>query len=143
MKRFDEQELFPHVLMRGELGVAQIDRVAERLASFHRCASTRPPRSMLGTATFVRAQMETVLTSLEREAASLVPAGVRQWCEREAARLAGHFEARRAAGSCANATVIYTSITSCAKETTLSCSTASNSATPCAGSTSPATSLFR
>ncbi|RKE37963.1 hypothetical protein B0G76_4249 [Paraburkholderia sp. BL23I1N1] len=98
MKRFDERELFSHLLMRGELGVAQIDRVAERLAAFHRCASTPPPRSMLGTATFVRAQMETVLTSLEREAGSLVPAGVRQWCEREAARLAGHFEARRAGG---------------------------------------------
>lgn len=98
MKRFDERELFSRLLTRGELGVAQIDRVAERLAAFHRCASTIPPRSMLGTATFVRIQMETVLTSLEREAGTLVPAGVRQWCEGEAARLAGHFEARRAGG---------------------------------------------
>jgi aminoglycoside phosphotransferase family enzyme len=98
MKRFDERELFSHLLTRGELGVAQIDRVAERLAAFHRCAATPSPRSMLGTATFVRTQMETVLTSLEQEARSLVPAGLRQWCEREAARLAGHFEARRAGG---------------------------------------------
>jgi aminoglycoside phosphotransferase family enzyme/predicted kinase len=98
MKRFDERQLFSRLLTRGELGVAQIDRVAERLAAFHRCASTTPPRSMLGTAIFVRTQMETVLTSLEREAGTLVPAGVRQWCEREAARLAGHFEARRASG---------------------------------------------
>ncbi|NYH14123.1 bifunctional aminoglycoside phosphotransferase/ATP-binding protein [Paraburkholderia bryophila] len=98
MRRFDERELFSRLLTRGELGVAQIDRVAERLAAFHRCASTIPPRSMLGTPTFVRTQMETVLTSLEREAGSLVPAGLRQWCEREAARLAGHFEARRAGG---------------------------------------------
>ncbi len=98
MRRFDERQLFSGLLTRGELGFAQIDRVAERLAAFHRCASTTPPRSMLGTATFLRTQMETVLTSLEREAGTLVRAGVRQWCEREAARLAGHFEARRAGG---------------------------------------------
>lgn len=98
MKRFDERELFSRLLTRGELGVAQIDRVAERLAAFHRFASTTPPRSMLGTATCVRTQMETVLTSLERETGTLVPAGVRRWCEREAVRLAGHFEARRVGG---------------------------------------------
>jgi aminoglycoside phosphotransferase family enzyme/predicted kinase len=98
MRRFDERDLFSHLLTRGELGAAQIGRVAERLAVFHRRASTPPPHSLLGTATFVRTQMATVLTSLEREAGSLVPAGVRQWCEREADRLAGHFEARRAGG---------------------------------------------
>lgn len=65
--------------------------LAERLAAFHRCASTTPPHSLLGTAIFLRTQMETVLTSLEREAGTLVPAGVRQWCEKEAERLAGHF----------------------------------------------------
>ena len=98
MKRFDERELFSGLLTRGELGFAQIDCVAERLAAYHRSAPRTPPRRMLGTATFLRTQMETVLTSLEREAGTLVPAGVREWCEQEAARLAGHFEARRAGG---------------------------------------------
>ncbi len=98
MKRFDERALFSRLLARGELGFGQVARVAERLAAFHRSSCATPPRRMLGTATFVRAQMETVLTSLEREAGALLPTGVRQWCEREAVRLAAHFEARRAGG---------------------------------------------
>lgn len=98
MKRFDERELFPRLLTRGELGFAEIGQAAERLAAFHRASSSTPPRSTLGSATFLRTQMETVLTSLAREAGTLVPAAVRRWCETEAVRLAAHFEARRLGG---------------------------------------------
>ncbi|CAE6937821.1 AAA family ATPase [Paraburkholderia domus] len=98
MKRFDERELFSDLLTRGELNVVQIDHVAEHLAAFHRSSASNPPRKTLGATTCLHAQMEAVLTSLEREAGTLIPPGVRQWCEREAVRLAGHFEARRTGG---------------------------------------------
>ncbi|SDI86030.1 AAA family ATPase [Paraburkholderia phenazinium] len=98
MKRFDERELFSRLLARGELGFGLIDRMAERLAAFHRSSPSTTPRRMLGSAPFVRAQMESVLASLERETGTLVPTRLRWWCEREGARLAGHFEARRTSG---------------------------------------------
>ena len=98
MKRFDEADVYSRLLERGELGFAQMDALAGRLATFHRSSPRNPPRAQLGSAALARTQMEDVLAALERAAGSLVPAAVRRWCCREAARLAAHVDARRAGG---------------------------------------------
>lgn len=98
MRRFVEQDVFSRLLARSELGFEQIDRLAERLATFHPAASPNPPCRNLGTAALVRTQMETVLASLESQAGMPVPVALHQWCKNEATRLAAYFEARRAGG---------------------------------------------
>ncbi|RDJ99766.1 AAA family ATPase [Paraburkholderia lacunae] len=98
MRRFDERDVFSALVARGELGLAEIDALAERLAAFHRHAARTPPDHRYGSAPAVRMRMQTVLDSLEQETRTLVPAQLRAWCESEGERLAGHFEARRAGG---------------------------------------------
>ena len=98
MRRFDEHDIFKALHARGELGFAEVDALAGQLATFHRHAPRKPPRAVLGSAPFVREQMRTVLTALERETGESLPARISVWCESEGKRLAGHFDVRRAGG---------------------------------------------
>lgn len=98
MRRFHEQEVFDALLARGELGFAEIDALAERLAGFHRCAAHIAPSGSFGSASTVRAQTRAVLDSFERETGVPVPHALRSWCDVEGERLTAHFEARRVGG---------------------------------------------
>ncbi len=98
MRRFEEDDVFSALAARGELTADDIDRLAQRLATLHWHAPRNPPKRSFGTAGCVREQVVAVLGSLEQEAPRLVPRAVRDWCAGELTRLAGHFEARRAAG---------------------------------------------
>ncbi|WP_406867084.1 AAA family ATPase [Paraburkholderia fungorum] len=98
MRRFDEQEVLTARLARGEPGIAEMDALGGQLAAFHRRAGRTPPRTVFGTASFVQQQMQTVLAALECETGTRLPSAISAWCGSEGKRLAGHFEARRAAG---------------------------------------------
>lgn len=74
------------MLARGELGLAEIDAVADRLAAFHRHAARTPPNHRYGSVSAVRVQMQTVLDSFERETRTLVPVPLPAWCESEGKR---------------------------------------------------------
>lgn len=101
MRRFDEHEVFDELLAHEALGFAEMDALADSLATVHRRASRMAPRGSFGAAPTVRMQMRAVLDSLTRlgcEAGVHLPASIREWCDSEWARLAQHFDARRAGG---------------------------------------------
>jgi aminoglycoside phosphotransferase family enzyme/predicted kinase len=98
MRRFDQRQLLTALHERGELGGAEIDALAAQLAACHRRAARTPPRAKFGAAAFVQQQMQTVLATLERATGARLAPRIGAWCEREGQRLAGHFDARRAAG---------------------------------------------
>ncbi|NRO96958.1 AAA family ATPase [Paraburkholderia sp. NMBU_R16] len=98
MRRFDERGVFSALAARGELAATDIDRLAQRLAQSHRHAPRNPPKHRFGTAECIRAQVQVVLDSLDRQSPGLVPGTLRDWCDVELTRLAGHFDARRTAG---------------------------------------------
>ena len=98
MRRFDERDVFQTLLTRDALGFAEIDALADSLAAFHRRAARTAPRRGFGSASTVRAQMQSVVDALERETGKPLPHALRQWCQENGERLADHFEARRAGG---------------------------------------------
>lgn len=98
MRRFDEREVFRSLLAADALGSPEIDALADSLAAFHCRAARITLRRDLGSASTVRAQMQTVLDALERETGHPVSHALRQWCEKSGERLSDRFDARRAGG---------------------------------------------
>ncbi|SDD04125.1 bifunctional aminoglycoside phosphotransferase/ATP-binding protein [Paraburkholderia lycopersici] len=106
MRRFDQRLLFSNLLAHGELGAADIDAAATKLADSHqhaRRAGHGPlaPAARLGSAALLREQVLAALAPLEsdpRTAQAVQSAALRAACESELARLAPHLDARRANG---------------------------------------------
>lgn len=98
MRRFRQCDLLSARLGRGLACRAEIDRVAERVAAFHRRSRACPPDARFGSAAQVRVQLDDVLGALEREAPGCLPASVGRAARRQAAALAEHIERRRADG---------------------------------------------
>jgi uncharacterized protein len=92
MRRFDNDGLLDRLASRGELSDALVDALALRVASFHQALPASPaaygdPQAVLGWA---RANFD----ALGGEA----PAALREWTEREFARVAPLLALRRAQG---------------------------------------------
>jgi len=106
MRRFDQRLLFSNLLSNGELGAADIDAAATKLAGNHRHARRAgsgplAPAARLGSAALLREQVLAALAPLEadpRTAQAVGSAALRATCESELARLARHLDARRAHG---------------------------------------------
>jgi aminoglycoside phosphotransferase family enzyme/predicted kinase len=97
MRQFDDGCLFSDLLSAGRLGVDAIERVADRLASFHRSIPTIAPRREYGTAHLFQAQLSDTLGALEGAGVG-VPSVIRNWCDSELGRLANDLEERRRLG---------------------------------------------
>lgn len=92
MRRFDNEGLLDRLAMRGELSDTLVDALAARVASFHEALPASPaaygdPQAVLGWA---RANFD----ALGPEA----PTALREWTEREFARIAPLLALRRAQG---------------------------------------------
>lgn len=92
MRRFDNDGLLDRLAARGELSKAHVDALAARVATFHDALPASPaaygdPQAVLGWA---RANFEAL--------GSEAPAALREWTEREFARIAPLLELRRAQG---------------------------------------------
>jgi aminoglycoside phosphotransferase family enzyme/predicted kinase len=90
MRRFDESGLFGWRVRHGALDPAAIDRLAERLAAFHRHAPVLRQAGAQGV-------LGPSLAALDAAAAALAPAQatqLRAWTEREGRRLRLHWAAR-------------------------------------------------
>ena len=96
--RFRERDVLSAALAHNELQEVDVNCIADRLAAFHCAAPHVPPRRAFGSAALIRGQLDALLTALDRAAPACVPDAVRVWCTTEAARLAAHFDARRAGG---------------------------------------------
>jgi aminoglycoside phosphotransferase family enzyme/predicted kinase len=96
MRRFADGALWSERVLRGELREADVDALAATLARFHAEAPSVPPGSALGGAPAHLRVVEQLLDALPAGA----PDGphLQRWLRDEAARLAGHFERRRASG---------------------------------------------
>ncbi|AOJ72526.1 MULTISPECIES: bifunctional aminoglycoside phosphotransferase/ATP-binding protein [Burkholderia] len=98
MRRFDERMLFSRLLARGELGAADIDAAATRIAAYHLHAPRDVPRREYGGARELRRQIADVFAPLERALGTALPAPLRAWCVRRCDELAAHLDVRRASG---------------------------------------------
>ena len=99
MVQFDQSQLLPAVLERGELSEPLIAAFAEHLARFHRDAARAPMDSPWGLPAAVIQPVQdnlTALASCSAEAARLGRLG--QWVEEQGRRLTPWFEQRRQGG---------------------------------------------
>lgn len=102
MRRFPEEALLDRIARRGALDAGTVDRLARTVAEFHASVAVAPPASPFGSpatiATHALANFEHIarLTGDTPERPSLER--LRAWSERELARLAPAFAARKALG---------------------------------------------
>ncbi|NTY37527.1 aminoglycoside phosphotransferase [Burkholderia diffusa] len=97
MRRFDQAALFSRLLAAGALTNADIDRAADRLATFHARASKDVPSAAFGSAALLHAQLDAVLAPLAVGPMAL-PAALRDSYRHSCTALARHLDARRADG---------------------------------------------
>ena len=138
MREFPQDALASRLLAAGQLGPADIDILASRVAEFHGAIAVAAPDGRL-------APPKKSCVSRSATSRSLPPAGdgsgaveledLRAWTEREHAACATLSSSPRSKASCANATAICISTISRASTLSLSSSTASSSTKGCAGST--------
>ncbi len=99
MRQFDQRDLLPAVLSRGELRTDQLDQLAKDIAAFHRHASVASVHDPWGTPATIRTLVFDNFEVLDQHENHCEPvAALREWSERESARLLRWFEQRRAAG---------------------------------------------
>lgn len=99
MRQFDQRDLLPAVLARGELRTEHLNRLADDLAAFHRHAAVVPTHQPWGTPAAVRRPVfDNLKTLAEFGKKPDVIAMLHQWSEQEFARLTPWFEQRRATG---------------------------------------------
>ena len=102
MRRFAQDALLDAMARRGALAPEHIDALAQRLAAFHAGAERAGPEQAYGTAAHILAptlQNFAQMRPLARTPAeSALLARLRDWSQREHARLAGAFDARKRAG---------------------------------------------
>ena len=98
MKQFAPGALLSEKLAAGILVPTAIDRLAARLAAFHRDAPAAGNAAPYGNAPQVLAQTAQVLDGLESSPGAGRLPDLRAWCEAEGRRLAPCFAARRRQG---------------------------------------------
>lgn len=105
MRRFPARALLSERLAAGLLTADHIDRLARRIAAFHRDAAVAPPGSDFGSATLneratrrVSEAIDAWLRRIEVPGAQAWPA-LREWLMRELQRLAPFWAQRREGGS--------------------------------------------
>lgn len=98
MRRFAAGALLSECLAHGTLQPSHLDRLAERLARFHRTAPVAAPDSGHGSPDGIAGAARRALEGIEAlgRRADCVP--LRQWLVAEVPRLAPHWQARLAAG---------------------------------------------
>jgi aminoglycoside phosphotransferase family enzyme/predicted kinase len=96
MRRFPDGALWSERVLRGELSEADVGALAATLARFHAEAPSVPPGSALGGAQARVRVVEQLLDALPADTPDAPH--LRRWLRDEAARLADHFERRRATG---------------------------------------------
>ncbi|RZF25687.1 aminoglycoside phosphotransferase [Paraburkholderia sp. UYCP14C] len=98
MRRFDEAMLFSSLAANGALTPRDIDGAAKRLADYHLRAPRNAPSSRYGSASLVRAQIETITAALLANCSHPALPGMAAWCARQLDELAPLIERRRAEG---------------------------------------------
>lgn len=99
MRQFDQQELLPAVLERGELRPEQFDQLAETIAAFHRRAAAAGDQDTFGTPERIQAVMNDNLDVLgNRVDEHELVMTIRQWADEEFRRRRNWFMSRRQNG---------------------------------------------
>lgn len=100
MREFAPGALLSERLAAGRLQGADLDRLAERIATFHQAAPAVDPTAGegFGSAAHIEAATARVLDSLAQRLDDPRLARLRAWCETEGARLRPVFARRRAEG---------------------------------------------
>lgn len=99
MLQFDQSDLLPAVVQRGELRADQIDRLAMTIADFHRGAAVADESSPYGTPEAVRGPVLANFEHLEASLPSAEPlAPLKAWSDAEFERRRAWFQRRRAEG---------------------------------------------
>lgn len=98
MREFPPGALLSERLAAGRLQGADLDRLAERIATFHEAVPAVAPGDGFGSAAHIEAATARVLDSLAQRLDDPRVARLRAWCETEGARLRPVFERRRAEG---------------------------------------------
>lgn len=96
MRRFPDGALFSERLAAGTLTAAMIDRLAQRLAAFHRDAPVAPPESPYGGANAIAAEFAQLLRDLAAQGADV--ADLREGADAMIQALRGTWQARLAGG---------------------------------------------
>jgi len=99
MRQFDQSDLLPAVLERGELSRDQAFHLAETVATFHRRIAVASGEAPFGTPEAIQADMKDnfqVLEKLPDECGSV--GALRQWSEQEFGRRQDWFTSRRETG---------------------------------------------
>lgn len=139
MHAFAQTALWSRRLDEGSLSVQEVDALADLLGRFHQQAAAASagtawgrPESLAATAA---ATFDAIARLAPDQASQATLARLRAWDAAEHRRLAPEFAARKDAGMVANATATSTSATSSPPGAASGYSTASSSASRCAGST--------
>ena len=98
MRQFPDDALLSRRLAEGRLDGATVDRLAARLAAFHRQAPRAAVGDGYGASAQVRGATAQVLAALARLGEDPRLASLGAWCDAEGRRLARRFDARRRAG---------------------------------------------
>lgn len=99
MRQFDQHQLLPAVLQRGDVRPEQIDDLARSVAQFHRHISVATVGDRFGTPGSIREAAIDNLDALAQFAANQpIVAELRDWTEHEFARLTDWFHQRHAHG---------------------------------------------
>lgn len=102
MREFAQAGLLTHVLERGDLTRAHIDRLASAVAAFHRAATAADAESRFGSAATIRDLAIENFTEIDPlvddEGDRRMVAELRRWTEREHALRVGQFAERQRRG---------------------------------------------
>lgn len=99
MHRLAAGSLFSERLAAGRLAPTHVDRLAQRMAEFHRNASAAPAASGFGTPAAIEAATNQVLAGFAARGQPVAAtAALRSWLAHQAAELRPIWEARRSAG---------------------------------------------
>lgn len=99
MRQFDQDQLLPAALARGQVGAGEISQLAERLAQFHQAAAPAAPASPWGQAEAVLQPVLDNLTALaDCPAAQPWLPPLTAWVRAQARALAPWFNQRQAGG---------------------------------------------
>ncbi|MES2090995.1 MAG: AAA family ATPase [Pseudomonadota bacterium] len=98
MKRFAEGALLSERLAAGQLEPAQLDRLAQGLASFHRTADVAPAHSPYGTARAIEETVLQVVDGLSQQGCAADCAVLHPWLKEQSRQLSDVWRQRKAEG---------------------------------------------
>lgn len=98
MRRFGPGALLSERLASGTLVPAELERLAQRLADFHRTAPAADAASGYGAPSAIAAAARHALQGIEAADHAAEAADLQRWLDEQIPRLVPHWEARRAGG---------------------------------------------